>query len=78
MSGKRVQIGLKPSAQKSAEDWVTQSDQATVEETPTIVMKRLTIDVPEDLHRRLKVKAATDGMKMADMVRRWIETGCAE
>jgi plasmid stability protein len=32
-------------------------------------MKRLTIDIPEDLHRRLKMDCAANGHKMADVVR---------
>ena len=36
-------------------------------------MKRLTIDIPEDLHRALKVGCAARGVKMADEVRRMIE-----
>jgi hypothetical protein len=42
-----------------------------------IAMKRLTIDVPLDLHRKLKVKAAMEGVKMADLVRDWIKERCA-
>lgn len=33
-------------------------------------MKRLTIDVPADLHRRIKVNCASRGVKMADEIRR--------
>jgi len=77
MTGKRVPIGLRPGAEKSVDDWVTES---RVPNTPPAsdapVMKRLTIDVPEDLHRRLKVKAATEGAKMADLVRAWITERC--
>lgn len=36
-------------------------------------MKRLTIDVPESLHRKLKLKSVSEGVTMADMVRQWIE-----
>jgi hypothetical protein len=35
--------------------------------------KRLTIDLPADLHRRFKIRAATDGTSMVDLVRDWIE-----
>ncbi len=75
MIGKRVSIGLKPGVQKRADEWV--SDSATAEEAaPVLPMKRLTIDIPEDLHRTLKVKAATEGVKMADLVRSWITEHC--
>lgn len=76
MSGKRVAIGLKPSAQKRADEWVTESTKPSVEEGAPVALKRLTIDVPADLHRRLKVKAAAEGVKMADLVRHWIEEWC--
>lgn len=78
MSGKRVAIGLKPNVKRQAEEWVAQSPPVAVEEgaRPALV-KRLTIDVSEDLHRRLKVKAAQEGVRMADLVRRWIEDGCS-
>lgn len=79
MIGKRVSIGLKPGAQKLADEWVSEPSMAApVEEgTSALVMKRLTIDIPEDLHRTLKVKAATEGVKMADLVRAWITDSCA-
>jgi len=77
MSGKRVAIGLKPSAKLQAEQWVAQAAPAVEEGAPPQIIKRLTIDVSEDLHRRLKVKAAQEGVRMADLVRRWIEDGCA-
>ena len=80
MTTKRVAIGLKPGIQKKAEDWVAQPTTVSAtpvpDETPPVIMKRLTIDVSEDLHRRLKVKAASEGVKMADLVRLWIEEGC--
>ncbi len=81
MSGKHVPVNLKPGAKKRAEEWVTQPPQSsskTADRDSPEVTKRLTIDVSEDLHRRLKIKAASDGVKMADLVRHWIEAGCAE
>jgi len=76
MSGKRVPIPLKPGVQKRAEEWVTESAKPQVEEGAPVSMKRLTIDVPGDLHQRFKVQAAIEGMKMADLVRHWIEEWC--
>ncbi|MCP4903060.1 MAG: hypothetical protein GY906_39350 [bacterium] len=35
--------------------------------------KRLTIDVSVELHRKLKVRAAEEGVRMADLVRQWIQ-----
>jgi hypothetical protein len=79
MSGKRVPIGLKPGVQKRADDWVTDlPSSASVDASNSVVpMKRLTIDIPEDLHHTFKVKATTEGVKMADLVRSWIKEWCA-
>lgn len=32
-------------------------------------MKRLTFDIPEDLHRKLKTRCAAEGRMMADFLR---------
>lgn len=37
------------------------------------VMKRLTIDVPESLHTKLKVECARRGVAMADVIRERLE-----
>lgn len=36
---------------------------------PDAVMKRLTIDIPESLHRQIKSECALRGTKIADEVR---------
>jgi len=36
-------------------------------------IKRLTLDMPSSLHRKLKLKAIEDDIPMAEMVREWIE-----
>jgi hypothetical protein len=41
--------------------------------TPAQKMKRLTIDIPDSLHRRLKSRCGQDGLQMADVVRDLIE-----
>jgi len=79
MSGKRVGIALKPGVQRSADAWVgVQQPASPSQGAPTTapVIKRLTIDISEELHRRLKVKAATEGVRMADLVRVWISERC--
>ncbi len=40
----------------------------------TAGMKRLTIDVPADLHATVKSECARRGIKMADAIRRILET----
>lgn len=79
MSGKRVSLGLKPGSPRNADAWVgTQESKMEEEAAEKAPIKRLTVDIPEHLHRRLKVKAAQDGVRMVDLVRRWIEDGCAD
>lgn len=36
-------------------------------------LKRLTLDIPEELHLAIKLKAATSGCTMADMLRGLLE-----
>ena len=38
-----------------------------------VPMKRLTLDVPEELHRRVKSGCAVRGEKIADVVRRYLD-----
>jgi hypothetical protein len=85
MTRKKVSFGLKPGVAKDADDWVNEpspavkakEERAPEAKTPKPPkMKRLTIDVPEQLHRTLKMKAAFEGKRMADLVRSWIEENC--
>lgn len=65
MSAKKVSIGVKPTAQPSSSDEWVQDRHAPIKE-PT---KRLTIDIPESLHREIKTQCAQRGTKIADEVR---------
>ena len=68
MSTKKVQIGTKPTnkpAPASADAWVESRSNGDEPEQ----MKRLTIDVPESLHRSIKAQCAMRGTKIADEVR---------
>ena len=67
---KRVSITSKPTpraTEATADDWVNNRGAAPEE------MKRLTFDVPESLHRRIKVACAKKGVKMADDLRELLE-----
>lgn len=67
MSTKKVSLGPKPTAKlvvPAADAWV--DSRAAGEAEP---MKRLTIDVPESLHRAIKMQCAGRGAKIADEVR---------
>lgn len=62
---KKIQIGARPTGAPAAADaWVDSREQAAGE-----AMKRLTIDVPESLHRAIKTQCASRGTKIADEVR---------
>ena len=43
-------------------------------EAEELKMKRLTIDIPDALHRRVKSRCGQDGVKMADVIRGLLET----
>lgn len=71
---KKVSFAAKPSNRPEsaeADKWVE------TREPPEMgagePMKRLTIDVPESLHRRLKTSCAIRGSKMADEIRALLE-----
>lgn len=67
---KKVTIGAKPVARPlppSADDWVKARGRST--ET----MKRLTIDVPLSLHKRIKSQCALQESRMADVIRELLE-----
>jgi hypothetical protein len=66
---KKVTISTKPTrsvgeTEKAAEHWVASGKTEGAEG-----MKRFTIDVPESLHRRIKMQCAASGLKMADEIR---------
>lgn len=67
MTTKKVQIGTKPTSKPApaADAWVESRSDGTAPEP----MKRLTIDVPESLHRTIKAQCAMRGTKIADEVR---------
>jgi hypothetical protein len=68
MSNKKISIGAKPTTKntmETADKWVENRTVSNKVEK----MKRLTIDVPESLHRTIKTKCAMRGTKIADEVR---------
>ena len=72
MAGKKVAFGGKPQAKATTpaakDEWV--KSRSADSNTP---MKRLTIDVPEALHRKIKSGCAERGVKMADEIRTLLE-----
>lgn len=70
MTTKKVAIGAKPRGKApvaGAEQWVQSRGGADG------AMKRLTLDVPEALHRQIKMACASRGTKMADELRALLE-----
>ena len=67
MNAKKIAFGTKPTnkpAPAPADTWVENRGAGEVE-----AMKRLTIDIPESLHRAIKSQCAMRGSKIADEVR---------
>ena len=51
---------------QTAEDWVSRRHEGSR-------LKRLTVDIPEDVHRRFKSRVAQKGTTMADEILRFLE-----
>ena len=64
-------VKFKPTRPHTAEQWVAAGAPSGKE--PQVAMKRFTIDVPIELHTRIKVACAGRGQKMADMLRELLE-----
>jgi hypothetical protein len=64
---KQIPIPSKP----RADQWVAQGREKTVDTEQK--MKRLTLDLPEGLHRAIKRRAVEDGVTMVDMLRKLLE-----
>jgi hypothetical protein len=78
MSGKTVQFKMPASRKhlKSADAWVGQGVEPHLHghgTPPAVKMKRFTIDVPQELHARVKIACAQRGLNMADELRRILE-----
>ena len=62
---KKVDIGPRPSLKStvaSSDDWVKNPEKGKS-------MKRLTVDIPEDMHRQIKADCAWRGVKITDVIR---------
>lgn len=75
MSGKVVPVKIPGFDQEKAEAFVQAGIGADARAAPAAKtkMKRFTIDVPEELHTRVKIECAKRGLYMADEVRRFLE-----
>ena len=70
--GKKVSIQTAPRERK-AEHAYSEQLQDWVAEAGTDRMKRLTIDIPETLHRRTRVYCMTKNVSIAELVRGLLE-----
>ena len=71
---KKVNFGAKPVDKSAAvEQWVESREPLAGGDAGEGI-KRLTIDLPESLHKRVKAGCALRGVKMADEIRRLLET----
>lgn len=85
MATKRPDLTQRPSASEGADQWVqnggpspTPAANAAAATSPTPPpprepTRRLTLDIPERLHRAMKIRAATTGVTMLDEVRALLE-----
>jgi len=76
MSPKKVNIGLKPSTPNlptEVEQWVSHRAAVPADKEQSAPVKRLTLDIPSDLHRAIKRRALEEGVTMADLLRSLLE-----
>jgi hypothetical protein len=70
MSKKKINFSKKPNSiedSKIIDDWVLAGDN-NLQQTHSIIEKRFTIVIPEDLYRNLKVKCAKNDLKLKDFI----------
>ena len=64
--GKKVMIGAKPQLAQTPDAWVD-------DKAPTEPVKRLTLDIPADLHRRIKSDCALNDLSMVGEITKLLE-----
>ncbi len=73
MSTKKINITAKPNKKTitNADEWVQHRDAPSFEipKAKKEAIKRLTIDIPESLHRKIKGECGSRGISIADEVR---------
>jgi len=70
---KKVNFNAKPSV-PNVDEWVnTRSVEVDPEPVSKPKMKRLTLDITEELHKAIKFKSVQDGVPMADLLRTLLE-----
>jgi hypothetical protein len=64
----QLKMPLKP--RRTAEEW---AEGVSTPEKPTGDVKRVTVDLPIEVHKQLKIKCVIEQVNIADMVKQWIE-----
>jgi predicted DNA binding CopG/RHH family protein len=74
---KTVTISAKPSSSVSdpaqIDQWVSAGEESNGDASQSVKMKRLTLDISEDLHKAIKTWAVVEGVPMANMLRSLLE-----
>jgi predicted DNA binding CopG/RHH family protein len=75
MPRKKVPMSSKPTDKPAGvDDWVaTRAELPEPASQPVQKIKRLTLDIPESLHRKIKMKAVEQGVAMVDMLRELLD-----
>jgi predicted DNA binding CopG/RHH family protein len=84
---KEVSFSAKPKIKANVDNWVENREVPTSEAEPQIAapeaileepsqpkIKRLTLDISETLHKKIKVRAVIEGISMVEMLRELLET----
>lgn len=73
MSAKKISITTKPTnvqSETNLDSWISQGKESLDDAEPASEkIKRLTIDIPESLHRIIKSQCASRGNKIVDEIR---------
>jgi predicted DNA binding CopG/RHH family protein len=78
MAAKKVAMGTKPgrtATTANVDDWVQAepTKSTAVAEPAPVKMKRLTLDIPEPLHKAIKTRSVQEGVAMVDMLRELLD-----
>jgi hypothetical protein len=86
---KEVSFSAKPKIKANVDNWVENREVPISETNPQLVppeaiptieepsqpkIKRLTLDISETLHKKIKVRAVIEGISMVEMLRELLET----
>jgi predicted DNA binding CopG/RHH family protein len=80
MPAKKVAMSTKPgrtATPANVDDWVqaepTKSPAVAAPAAAPVKMKRLTLDIPEPLHKAIKTRSVQEGVAMVDMLRELLD-----